>query len=321
MGHQLRMFEASDCWFITVRNFQARKLMTPRTHLVRQICGGILARALRRHSLQLHGYVFLSNHLHLIIRGRGPVIADFMKYLLANLSKKLAPICGTRWSGRFWERRYAATPILDETALEERLQYIASHGVKEGLVSHARSWEGLHCVEQLIDGSPRAFKWFDWTKRWTTKHRDGCAKLADSGRYSRKFAEAEVLQLAPLPQWAHHPPKKRRRLAIKLVAAVERTHRKPHPIGMALVKRQDTEPPATTKRAPRPWCHATTPETRADYRERYHDFALAHRSASIQWLQGATEVWFPPGSFKPFVRDEARTPPSLPHSTSPSLPS
>lgn len=146
MGHPLRMFGENDVWFITVRNFQRRKLMTPREPLVREVCGGVLAAALRRYGFHVHGYVFLSNHLHLIMRGRGIALARFMQFLLSNLARKLAPLCPHPWWGRFWERRYTAAPILDDEALEGLLAYVVCHGVKEGLVRDPSDWEGLHCV-------------------------------------------------------------------------------------------------------------------------------------------------------------------------------
>src|SRR4051812_18412887 len=99
MGHPIRMFGTSDCWFITVRNFQARKLMSPRSPLVREVCGGVLARAAKRYDVKLYGYVFLSNHLHLLIRARGVGIAAFMQYLLSNIARKLSPLCKGHWSG------------------------------------------------------------------------------------------------------------------------------------------------------------------------------------------------------------------------------
>ena len=131
MGHPIRMFGNNDCWFITVRNFQARRLMTPHSPLVREVCGGVLARAVRRYDLRLHGYVFLSNHFHLIVRGRGVKLARFMQFLLSNLAKKLAPLCKTPWWGRFWERRYSAAPVLDDASLDAVLRYVVSHSVKE----------------------------------------------------------------------------------------------------------------------------------------------------------------------------------------------
>src|SRR4051812_35953426 len=175
MGHPIRMYGTNDCWFLTVRNFQARKLMSPQSKLVQEVCGGVLARAARKYDIKLYGYVFLSNHLHLIIGARGVRIAGFMQYLLSNLARKLSPLCRPHWWGRFWERRYSAAPILDEASLEKLLRYVVAHGVKEGVAGGARDGEGFHCPQQFVDESPRHFRWFDWTKRWAAKQAAGVA--------------------------------------------------------------------------------------------------------------------------------------------------
>jgi REP element-mobilizing transposase RayT len=130
------MYESSECWFITTRCFQARKLMTPRTPLVREVCGGVLARAAELYGVKVYAYVFMSNHLHLVVGARGLVVADFVKYLLGNLSRKLAPLCTKRWWGKFWERRASVAPILDEAALEDRVRYVLAHGPSPGSVGH-----------------------------------------------------------------------------------------------------------------------------------------------------------------------------------------
>ena len=98
MTDKVRMYLASDRWFITARCFQARCLMTPNDPLVREVCGGVLAKAAQKYGVRLYAFVFLSNHLHLAIGARGPVVARFLQFLMGNLSRKLAPLCGDeRW--------------------------------------------------------------------------------------------------------------------------------------------------------------------------------------------------------------------------------
>jgi hypothetical protein len=254
--------------------------------------------------VRLHGYVFLSNHLHLIISARGLIVADFMRYLLSNLAKKLSPLCRSRWWGRFWERRYSATPILDEEALEARLRYVLSHGVKEGLVAHAREWEGLHCAMQLTNETPLGFRWFDWTKRWSAKRRPGFNPRDISSRYAAEFAEDEVLELAPLPHWAAMPPAQRRAAAVRLVRDVELEHKKEHVLGMTNAKRESTALPQKRKRTPRPMCHATSREAHHQHRLEYRQFASVFRAASGEWLQGNVTAEFPADCFKPRVPNE-----------------
>jgi REP element-mobilizing transposase RayT len=297
------MFGASDYWFITVRNFQARKLMTPRSPRVREVCGGVLARAAHRHEVKLLGYVFLSNHFHLIIHARGVGVAEFMKYLLSNLAKKLAPLCGEPWWGRFWERRYSAAPILDEKALETRLHYVLSHGVKEGLVASPLEWEGLHCAGQIVSEAPLSFRWFDWTRRWNAKNRPSFDAQNLAGRYSEEFSDEEQLVLEPLPQWARMPQQQRRQAAEQMVRDIELLHRKERVIGMARVKNEGLDPPVKRKRTNRPMCHSASWVTSHRHRLDYWAFADAFRAASGVWRTGKP-IEFPRDCFKPFISSE-----------------
>jgi hypothetical protein len=56
------------------------------------------------------------------------------------------------WSGGFWERRYSAEPVLDDTALVGRLRYILAHGVKEGLTVREQH---PHSRPERLKRSPR----------------------------------------------------------------------------------------------------------------------------------------------------------------------
>lgn len=47
--------------------------------------------------------------------------------------------------------------MLDDDALEGRLRYILSHGVKECLVRKPSEWPGLSCLPQLLGDSKRTF--------------------------------------------------------------------------------------------------------------------------------------------------------------------
>jgi REP element-mobilizing transposase RayT len=298
------MFAYHDTWFITCRTFQARKLMTPTTRLVRDVCGGVLAKAAAVCGVRLHAYAFLSNHLHLIVRAQGQQLARFMKYLLGNLSKKLGPLSKPEpgWWNRFWERRYTATPVLDDAALEERLRYVLAHGVKEGLVARIADWEGLHCAGQLVDEQPRHFPWFNWTRRWKERQRKGGVVSPRAGRYDPECAETVALELDPLPHWAREPPARRQQRMRELVAEVERqTAPSTPPLGMEKVRQQTTERCWRRKRSPRPQCHASTAEARSQFNAFYRAFEEAFRSAARKWLAGELGVEFPRGSFRPHV--------------------
>jgi REP element-mobilizing transposase RayT len=302
MGHPLRMYESSSCWFITLRCFQARKLMTPRDERVREVCGGVLARAAELYNVKLYAYVFMSNHLHLVIGARGPAIADFTKHLSGNLSKKLGPLCAPRWFGCFWERRPSIAPILDEGALEERVRYVLAHGVKEGLVHHADEWEGLHCAQQMAAGQPLRFRWFNWTRRWAAKHRSGFRDGQVAGRYDDEWATPVELRLTPLPSQERMSVSERRAWVAKVLRAAKKARGGRPAMGMEAVKQERSTRPLWRKLSVRPLCHAASKELWVAWVIEYRAFVRHFFWAARSWLEGDVSASFPFGCFKPHVR-------------------
>src|SRR5262245_56628421 len=133
-----------------------------------EVLGGVLARAARLMGVEVFAFNFQSNHLHLLVRAPRGNLSKFMKYVMANVARKVGWLA--RWRGTFWERRYSAEPVLDDEALVERLRYILAQGVKDGLVRRCRDWPGLSCLRMLVRSSRRTFPWFGWSNRWKARN-------------------------------------------------------------------------------------------------------------------------------------------------------
>ncbi|HET6981454.1 MAG TPA: transposase, partial [Myxococcaceae bacterium] len=215
------MLSPSEIFLLTVRCFQRRYLLRPSQETV-EVLGGVLARSVRLHGVELFAFSVVSNHLHLIVRAPRGNLPRFMQYLLTNISKKVGKLVG--WRGNFWERRYSAEPILDESALLERLGYVLSHGVKEGLVRRCRDWPGLSCLPLLLDGQPREFRWFNWTRRSSGNSRRAIREPLDD-----RWAEPEQLRLTPLPNTGLRKPGALRRFLRRTVGAIETKALREHP--------------------------------------------------------------------------------------------
>lgn len=263
MGRPLRMFEPDGLYFITGRCLQARFLLRPSPE-TNGIVGGVLARAASRFEVDLYGFVFTSNHFHLLLGARRCNIPAFMQYLRGNIAKKLGRAID--WPGKFWDRRYDAEPVLDDEAAIGRLRYILAHGVKEGLVTKVDEWPGLSCVQELRDGASRSFAW------------PGSDVADDTAHVS--------LSLAVLPCWSTHDVVEQRRLVAELVASVEAqalSERGSQPLGALLVEAQHPHHrPARPKRTRRPLCHASTSEARLAYLAKYQAFVEAFRAAVVR---------------------------------------
>ncbi len=297
MARPIRMLRASEISFVTMRCIQRRYLLSPSTE-TNEVLGGVLARAVRLHGVELFAFSIISSHIHLVVRAPRGNLPRFMQYLSTNVSKKVGRLVD--WRGSFWERRYSAEPILDETALLARVRYVFSHGVKEGLVRRVRDWPGLSCLPFLLDGKARSFQWFDWTRRASGNTRRVTRPLLD-----KKWAESEELRLTPLPHPSLRSRKAVRAFVRRSVRAIEEQASREYRtvLGRAAVLRQHphTRPPPASTRKPRPPCHTSRRELLEDFRERYRSFLEQYREASIRWRNGDPTASFPEGAIKPFV--------------------
>ena len=160
---------------ITARCTQGQGLLRPDPE-VTEIIKATLARALERHrgEVELHHYVVMSNHLHLLISTQDAhAKARFMCSLSGTLARELCRHWGMR--DHLWEGRYHSHELLDEEALIDAYKYIFKNSVKEGLVDHPSQWPGLHGYAQLCAGAQVVGRWLDRT-RW------GCAQRTQRGR-------------------------------------------------------------------------------------------------------------------------------------------
>jgi hypothetical protein len=294
------MFQEEGYYFVTSRCFQGRLLLRPSAE-VNEVVGGVLARAVQQSvgTIRLYAFTFASNHFHLLVWARGAALAGFMQYLRANLSKKVGKLVD--WSGGFWERRYSAEPVLDDTALVGRLRYVLAHGVKEGLVDRSAEWPGLTCLPQLLGPARRLFRWFNWTKRWSKR---GSEDMEGEGRFAQEWAEPVELEITPLPCWERLKEEERQRAVRGLVEQVEaeaQSRGKPV-LGASAVRAQHPHTrPEHLKRSPRPLGHASTRQALKELRERYRAFVATFREAAARWSQGDFSACFPPFAFPPRV--------------------
>ena len=295
MGWPIRMYDSGAMYFVTLRCIQGRLLLrpSPRTN---EVIAGVLARAARACSVELFGFIFASNHFHLIVRAPERNLPRFMQFLAANISRKVGWLTG--WRGSFWERRYSAEPILDDEALFGRVRYLLAHGVKERLVRRCRDWPGLNSLRLMLGAAPLPARWFNWTRRWCDR-----SQLA-TDRNASTWAESDELSLTTLPSLAARSPKARRRLWLRTVAAIEEeAARDPRPVfGVRAVLAQRPQfRPTRPARRPRPLCHTSLRILLELFRAHYRSYLERFREASVAWRRGHLAASFPDGAVRPFL--------------------
>jgi REP element-mobilizing transposase RayT len=293
MGRRLHCYLPHVVYEITIRTVQGRYLLRP-GDASRELILGVLGRALSLYpSVALHGFVYLSNHAHLLLSSDDArSIPSFLCYVNGNVAVEMGRL--HRWKGPVWGG--ACTPVLiaDNAALVARLRYVLSQSVKEGLVERPEQWPGASCIPWFL-GEKLIGTWIFRERQTRAMRRRSCA---DATAFSQRYE----VTIAPLPCWKEYSRDEIQRLVksiIEEIVVAERLQRKTHPMGAAAATRTDPhrarKPPSS---APAPLCHASNAAIRSVVKSAYREFVCAFRAAAAAAKSRLTssEAQFPIGS-------------------------
>ncbi|MEQ1528854.1 MAG: transposase, partial [Methylococcales bacterium] len=106
----------------------------------------ILQAACKKHACQIHAYVLMSNHVHLLITPSAESSLSKTMQMLGRYYVQHFNYCYQR-TGTLWEGRYKATMIDSENYLLTCMRYIEMNPVRAGLVSEPAqyAWSSYHC--------------------------------------------------------------------------------------------------------------------------------------------------------------------------------
>jgi REP element-mobilizing transposase RayT len=304
MGRQQRMFTDSGLYRVTVHTAQGRALLTPSAQ-VNEAIGGVLARGVALSGVKLHGFVVVSDQMHLLVTAEGATLSGFMRYVLGNISKKVGKLVD--WTGSFFARRYDSRPVLDDASAEECLGFILSSGVQADLGRRGEESPGLSCLPLLLHRGEAVYRFFHWSRRW----QKGVLRKGGEDEWSDAWAERVTLSLTPLPGWtglSWDSVARRVRALMRAVIVVRRgVHRKGE-------KQMDLarQSPHRRLKAPRmpnqPLCHAATQKARRSFVAKLKMWKANYARASKRFRQGEMTVPFARWSFRPvtLASDEDR---------------
>jgi len=249
----------------------------------------VLARAVKRFDVKLFGLCFMSNHYHLLLSSKDVAhLASFMQYIGSNIAREVGRQHG--WKEKFWSRRYHASVVLDEAAQQDRLKYILSNSVKEGLVKHPRYWPGVHCYRHLAEGTPLHGIWINRSAKYLSR------PLAQ-----KSFITDFSLKLARLPcheALSDHAHQKTIRALTR--EALEECGTADTYIGQKRVLAMDPHTkPKQTDKSPAPLCHAGCIETKKAFRAAFKSFVEAYKEAYQRLFRQQLPAHFPEGGLAP----------------------
>ncbi len=282
---------------ITTRTVQGRLLLRP-SPVLNKLILGVLGRAQRLYGVEVHAFVFMSNHYHLLVSVRSALqLARFMGYLNGNLAKEVARLTG--WKDKIWSRRYQTVLVSDEERAQiGRLRYILAHGAKENLVPSPRDWPGASSLKALLAEESLDGTWFNRTKEFVARRRGEDLALEER-------TEPERVELSPLPCWKELSSSRQRLWVEELIGEIEDELRSGRersgvaPLGRKGVLRQSpTEKPRQSRRSPAPFSHCASGRARKRLWRAYGWFLAAYLDASDR-LAASERATFPEGAFPP----------------------
>ena len=274
--------------FITGRCIQSRFLLTPSPR-VNSLINGILQRGCARYAVRLHAMCFMSNHYHLLLSSKdAAATSSFMQFILSNIAREIGRL--RHWREKFWGRRYRASVVLDEAAQIDRLKYILSNSVKEGLVKHPRYWPGVHCYRHVTEGTRLDGIWIDRTLGY---------KRADLTE--EDITHQSVLNLEPLPCLAHLPRHEYQQTIKTLTKdTLDECDLTQRFIGTKRILAQNPlSAPDTISRSPAPLVHCVCPKLKQVFVEAYRAFVSAYKEAYQRCVRMRLFTEFPHGSLPP----------------------
>ncbi len=197
----------------------------------------------------------------------------------------------------------------DRETQRERLKYVLSQSVKDGLVARVFEWPGPNAARALVHGEPLVGYWFNRTKEYYARR-----KGIDFGKYD--YATRYEIELQRLPAYQDDSPEEYRAMIVELLweieeeGAAERKGRKV--LGVEKVLAQDPCQPlgsGTGKKSPAPpLFFSKLPGVRQAMTNDYRDFDDHYVSGSARMIEAAERGYrldprrhLPGGSLPPAV--------------------
>ncbi len=293
MGRKIRHLRAADGLVeVTCRVIQRRFLLRPSPKF-NAVVRGALARAQKRHGMKVCGFVYLSNHCHILLRPSSvDQMADFMHDVNYKISKEVGRLHD--WEGPIWPRPYTDVQISDEPEAQiHTLRYLLEQGCKEGLVASPKHWPGASSTKALLSGEVVEGIWVDRTAQYRAWERN-------EPHPDERFASTHRLELSPIPCWEHLEPHQYQARVRAMVCEIEQGTEGVRVLGKQAICAQDPHdaPSSKPRRTPAPRFRAAEPQVRRALEWAYRLFVTAYRQAAEDLREGKPAV-FPDGCFAP----------------------
>jgi hypothetical protein len=300
----IRMHLPNAIHFITNRCEHEMFLLLP-TETTKHLILFWLAKAKAKYGdgIELFGFIFLSNHFHLLLRDTKGQLAEFMGYFQANLAKSVNAELGRR--GKFWAREYDDVIVDGEEEFWNRYAYVFCNPVKSGLVALPSQWRGVSSLEYAVEN-----KSIEVTGINKSLYND--AKRFKKNVDPKEFEESYSFKLTHPDAWRYWNNNKRASTIKELLASACVEYRKNRlykpALGMRKIMGQSPfDRPKDPAKSPRFKFFCMNRDRLKELNEAYRTFVDYYRRC-LQALYSiirskhprrAARIEWPPGSYPP----------------------
>ncbi len=295
------------------RTLHALPLLRP-GHDSDEIFLGCLGRAAEYYDVDVYGFGCASSHVHLLYGAEHALqMAGLHCHINSNVAREIGRLHGHR--EKLWGRRYRPMTVGDDRESQrERLKYVLSQPVKDGLVEKVLQWPGPSAARALLHGEPLVGLWFDRTREYYARR-----KGIDFDKYD--YATRYEIEIQRLPAFEDDSPDEYQTMIAELLGeieeegAAERKGRKV--LGVEKILSQDpcqplrsgTGAPAAGKKSPVPMLFfSKLPGVARGMADDYRDFLDEYMVGSARMIEAAERGYrlnprrcLPARSFPPAV--------------------
>jgi len=281
----LRMLLPGTIYFITNRCVDEQFFLKPGKK-INNLIGGWLGRALAKYGrgITIYGFIFMSNHYHILLKDTKGMMPKFMWYFQTNLAKAINREM-KRHGGSVFAKRYDAVPVADDESFLNRLIYILGNGVKARLVKRADQWPGLSSLGASLNGEKLIFKMLN-----ATAYQLACLAKGANRVNKKDYIETYIIPIAPPDCFADKSPKKVQSAIRDLLTAFEQKHaleRKDKGQKVLGVKKimstNFRDRPVNPSFSPRVMIFCKDKFTKEEYKEALRSFTAAYQEASASF--------------------------------------
>ncbi len=305
MAYKLRVQRPERLYLVTTRCVGAQHLMRPDVECCRIILA-CLSRFVVTHKIDVYGFVFMSNHFHLLCGAPLLNLSAFLQDLNSSIARRLNK--HRERVGVFFGERYSSVDVLCGDKALEKLLYILMNPCAAGLVAKPCDYPGVSSCAYQLSGEKVQGHWVDLKRFHRNRRRNPNVRKED-------YVTTYEFALKPLPQWQSLSQKERsQRLETALVGHCKKLKKrrklegKKYYLGPEECRRVDPlSSPKQPKKSIYSACVGSNSESVKTYNEQRQAVVAAYRKARKLDCRAVrsktvTGVCYPPGTLPPGCR-------------------